>query len=59
MVVLAFSMISYTTGPMLGMFLASIFTPQARVRGLAFGLFFFFTSRISEPDFYQILLIIS
>ena len=47
-VVLAFGMISYTTGPMLGMFLASIFTPQARVRGLAFGfiLSFFYWSHL-------------
>ena len=56
-VVLAFGMISYTTGPMLGMFLASIFTPQARVRGLAFGfiLSFLLVSSL-RPDFYQILL---
>ena len=51
-VVLAFGMISYTTGPMLGMFLASIFTPQARVRGLAFGFILsFFTGRISKARF--------
>ena len=56
-VVLAFGMISYTTGPMLGMFLASIFTPQARVRGLAFGFIFSFLLVASlRPDFYQILL---
>ena len=34
-VVLAFGMISYTTGPMLGMFLASLLTPKASVKGLA------------------------
>ncbi len=56
-VVLAFGMISYTTGPMLGMFLASIFTPQARVRGLAFGFILSFLLVASlRPDFYQILL---
>ena len=56
-VVLAFGMISYTNGPMLGMFLASIFTPQARVRGLAFGFILSFLLVASlRPDFYQILL---
>ena len=56
-VVLAFGMISYTTGPMLGMFLSSIFTPQARVRGLAFGFILSFLLVASlRPDFYQILL---
>jgi SSS family transporter len=54
---LAFGMISYTTGPMLGMFLAALFTPQARTAGLAagFALSFLLVAYI-RPDFYQILI---
>ena len=54
---LAFGMISYTTGPMLGMFLAALFTPHARTGGLAigFGLSFLLVAYI-RPDFYQILI---
>ena len=56
-VVLAFGMISYTTGPMLGMFLASLLTPKASVKGLAFGFVISFLLVASlRPDFYQILL---
>jgi len=56
-VVLAFGMISYTTGPMLGMFLASLLTPKASVKGLAVGFIFSFLLVASlRPDFYQILL---
>jgi len=54
---LAFGMISYTTGPMLGMFLAALLTPQARTAGLALGfaLSFLLVAYI-RPDFYQILI---
>jgi solute:Na+ symporter, SSS family len=54
---LAFGMISYTTGPMLGMFLAALFTPRARTAGLALGfaLSFLLVAYI-RPDFYQILI---
>ena len=56
-VVLAFGMISYTTGPMLGMFLASLLTPKASVKGLAIGFVISFLLVASlRPDFYQILL---
>jgi Na+/proline symporter len=56
-VVLAFGMISYTTGPMLGMFLASLLTPKASVKGLAVGFVLSFLLVASlRPDFYQILL---
>jgi len=56
-VVLAFGMISYTTGPMLGMFLASLFTPRASVRGLSLGFALSFALvAYLRPDFYQILL---
>ena len=56
-VVLAFGMISYTTGPMLGMFLASLLTPKASVKGLAVGFILSFLLVASlRPDFYQILL---
>ena len=56
-VVLAFGMISYTTGPMLGMFLASLLTPKASVKGLAVGFALSFLLVASlRPDFYQILL---
>ena len=56
-VVLAFGMISYTTGPMLGMFLASLLTPKASVKGLALGFVISFLLVASlRPDFYQILL---
>lgn len=54
-VVLAFGMISYTTGPMLGMFLASLLTPKASVKGLALGFAISFCLVASlRPDFYQI-----
>jgi len=56
-VVLAFGMISYTTGPMLGMFLASLFTPKASVKGLSLGFALSFALvAYLRPDFYQILL---
>lgn len=56
-VVLAFGMISYTTGPMLGMFLASLLTPKASVKGLAVGFMLSFILVASlRPDFYQILI---
>jgi len=56
-VVLAFGMISYTTGPMLGMFLASLLSPRASVKGLAVGFVLSFLLVASlRPDFYQILL---
>ena len=56
-VVLAFGMISYTTGPMLGMFLASLFTPRASAKGLSLGFALSFTLvAYLRPDFYQILL---
>ena len=56
-VVLAFGMVSYTTGPMLGMFLASLLSPRASVKGLSigFGLSFLLVAYI-RPDIYQILL---
>ena len=56
-VILAFGMISYTTGPMLGMFLASLLTPKASVKGLALGFVLSFLLVASiRTDFYQILL---
>jgi SSS family solute:Na+ symporter len=56
-VVLAFGMISYTTGPMLGMFLASLLTPRVRVTGLSIGFILSFILVASlRPDFYQILI---
>ena len=56
-VVLAFGMISYTTGPMLGMFLASLLTPHASAKGLSLGFFLSFALvAYLRPDLYQILL---
>ena len=56
-VVLAFGMISYTTGPMLGMFLASLLTPRASAKGLALGFALSFALvAYLRPDFYQVLL---
>ena len=56
-VVLAFGMVSYTTGPMLGMFLASLLTPQATAKGLSIGFACsFFLVAYLRPDIYQILL---
>ena len=56
-VVLAFGMISYTTGPMLGMFLASLLSPKAGVKGLSVGFLISFMLVVSlRPDLYQILL---
>jgi solute:Na+ symporter, SSS family len=56
-VVLAFGMVSYTTGPMLGMFLAAIFTPKVQVKGLALGFALSFTLvAYLRPDIYQVLL---
>ena len=56
-VVLAFGMISYTTGPMLGMFLASLLSPKAGVKGLSAGFLISFMLVVSlRPDLYQILL---
>ena len=56
-VVLAFGMISYTTGPMLGMFLAALITPKASARGLSLGFALSFALvAYLRPDFYQILL---
>tara|TARA_B110000008_G_scaffold274329_1_gene309942 strand:+ start:4674 stop:6224 length:1551 start_codon:yes stop_codon:yes gene_type:complete len=56
-VVLAFGMVSYTTGPMLGMFLAALFTPRVQTKGLAFGfLISFALVAYLRPDIYQILL---
>ena len=56
-VVLAFGMISYTTGPMLGMFLAALFTPRVQAKGLALGfLLSFALVAYLRPDIYQILL---
>ena len=56
-VVLAFGMVSYTTGPMLGMFLASLFTPKVQAKGLALGFFLSFCLvAYIRPDIYQILL---
>jgi SSS family solute:Na+ symporter len=56
-VVLAFGMISYTTGPMLGMFLAALLTPKASARGLSLGFALSFALvAYLRPDFFQILL---
>ncbi len=56
-VVLAFGMVSYTTGPMLGMFLAALFTPRVQTKGLALGfLISFALVAYLRPDIYQILL---
>jgi len=56
-VVLAFGMISYTTGPMLGIFLASLLTPKAGIKGLTLGFFISFALvAYIRPDFYQILI---
>lgn len=56
-VVLAFGMISYTTGPMLGMFFASLLTPHASAKGLSLGFALSFgLVAYLRPDFYQILL---
>ena len=56
-VVLAFGMVSYTTGPMLGMFLAALFTPKVQAKGLALGFFLSFCLvAYIRPDIYQILL---
>ncbi len=56
-VVLAFGMISYTTGPMLGMFLAALFTPKVQAKGLALGFALSFALvAYMRPDIYQILL---
>jgi len=56
-VVLAFGMISYTTGPMLGMFLAALLTPRASAKGLSLGFALSFALvAYLRPDFYQILL---
>jgi Na+/proline symporter len=56
-VVLAFGMVSYTTGPMLGMFLAALFTPRVQTKGLALGFFISFALvAYLRPDIYQILL---
>ena len=56
-VVLAFGMVSYTTGPMLGMFLASLLTPQASAKGLSIGFACsFLLVAYLRPDIYQILL---
>ena len=57
MVVLAFGMVSYTTGPMLGMFLASLLTPRASAKGLSIGFACsFLVVAYIRPDLYQILL---
>ena len=56
-VVLAFGMISYTTGPMLGMFLAALFTPKVRAVGLTLGFVIsFLLVAYIRTDFYQILI---
>ena len=56
-VVLAFGMVSYTTGPMLGMFLASLLTPRASAKGLSIGFACsFLVVAYIRPDLYQILL---
>ena len=56
-VVLAFGMVSYTTGPMLGMFLASLLTPRASAKGLSIGFACsFLLVAYLRPDIYQILL---
>ena len=56
-VVLAFGMISYTTGPMLGIFLAALLTPRASVHGLAIGFALsFLMVTTMRPDLYQILI---
>jgi len=50
-------MISYTTGPMLGMFLAALLTPRASAKGLSLGFALSFALvAYLRPDFYQILL---
>ena len=57
MVVLAFGMISYTTGPMLGMFLAALLSPRASTLGLSLGfLLSFLLVAYLRPDFYQVLI---
>jgi Na+/proline symporter len=56
-VVLAFGMVSYTTGPMLGMFLASLLTPRASAKGLSIGFACsFLLVAYLRPDIYQVLL---
>ncbi|MBP51927.1 MAG: hypothetical protein CMI27_02155 [Opitutae bacterium] len=56
-VVLAFGMISYTTGPMLGMFLASLLSPRASTWGLTLGFSLsFLLVAYLRPDFYQVLI---
>ena len=56
-VVLAFGMVSYTTGPMLGMFLASLLSPRASAKGLSIGFAIsFLLVAYLRPDIYQILL---
>ena len=56
-VVLAFGMVSYTTGPMLGMFLASLLSPRASAKGLSIGFVIsFLLVAYLRPDIYQILL---
>lgn len=56
-VVLAFGMISYTTGPMLGMFLAALLSPRASTLGLSLGfLLSFLLVAYLRPDFYQVLI---
>jgi SSS family transporter len=56
-VVLAFGMISYTTGPMLGMFFAALFTPRVQAKGLVIGFCLSFSLvAFIRPDIYQILL---
>jgi Na+/proline symporter len=56
-VVLAFGMVSYTTGPMLGMFFAALFTPRVKAKGLALGFLISFTLvAYLRPDIYQVLL---
>ena len=55
--VLAFGMVSYTTGPMLGMFLASLLSPRASAKGLSIGFAIsFLLVAYLRPDIYQILL---
>ena len=50
-------MISYTTGPMLGIFLAALLTPRASVHGLAIGFALsFLMVTTMRPDLYQILI---
>ena len=56
-VVLAFGMVSYTTGPMLGMFFASLLTPRASAKGLSIGFACsFLLVAYLRPDVYQVLL---